>query len=41
MVVEKTHRTISYKQSEWLENYKGFNTKKKQIRAKNIFEKDF
>ena len=40
MIVEKNHEIISFKQSEWLEEYITFNTQKRHS-AKNDFEKDF
>ena len=40
MVVEEVHKTISFKQSTWLEKYINFNTQKRN-KAKNDFEKDF
>ena len=40
MVVDKIHEIISFKQSNWLENYMNFNSQKRNI-AKNDFEKDF
>ena len=40
MIVDKVHEIISFKQSEWLENYLNFNTQKRK-QAVNDFEKDF
>ena len=40
MVVDKIHEIISFKQSNWLEKYKNFNTEKRN-NAKTDFEKDF
>ena len=40
MIVDKTHNIISFRQSNWLEKYKSFNTQKRND-AKNDFEKDF
>ena len=40
MVIEKIHEIISFKQSKWLEEYKNFNTQKRN-KAKSQFEKDF
>ena len=40
MVVDKIHEIISFKQSNWLENYINFNTQKRNM-AKNDSEKDF
>ena len=40
MIVEKFHGNISFKQSEWLQNYISFNTQKRN-KAKNDFGKDF
>ena len=39
MVVVKVHTVISFKQSEWLEEYKSFNSQKCK-RAKHDFEKN-
>ena len=39
-MVDKIHEIISSKQSNWLEKYINFNTKK-QNKSKNDFEKDF
>ena len=41
MFVEKTHETISFKQSKRLEKYISLNAKKKRNRTENDFEKDF
>ena len=40
MVVDNTHKIISFKQSKWLEKYINFNTQKRN-KAKNDFEKNF
>ena len=40
MKLTKIHRALEFSQSNWLEKYIAFNTKK-QAEAKNAFEKDF
>ena len=40
MIVDKIHNIISFRQSNWLEKYKSFNTQKIND-AKNDFKKDF
>ena len=40
LVLEKIHRTIEFKQSQWMFEYIAFNTKLRTA-AKNDFEKDF
>ena len=40
MKLKKIHRALEFSQSNWLEKYINFNTKKR-IEAKNAFEKDF
>ena len=40
MIVDKNHEIISFKQSKWLENYKSFDTQKRN-KAKIDLEKDF
>ena len=40
MKLTKIHRTLEFSQSNWLEKYIAFNTKKR-TGAKNPFEKDF
>ena len=40
MVNDRIHEIISFKQSNWLEKYKNFNTQKRN-QAKIDFEKDF
>ena len=40
MGVVKVHTVNSFKQSQWLEIYKSFNTQKRN-KAMNDFEKDF
>ena len=40
MIVDKVHKTISFRQSRWLEKYINFNTQKRN-QAVNDFEKDF
>ena len=40
IIVEKLHEIVSFKQSEWLENYISFITQKRN-KAKNEFEKNF
>ena len=41
MKLTEIHRVLKFKQSNWMKNYVGFNTKKKQMGATNDFEKDF
>ena len=40
MIADKVHEIISFRQSEWLEKYISFNTKKRN-QAKNDSQKDF
>ena len=40
MKLTKTHRTLKFKQSDWMKKYIHFNTEKR-TKAANSFEKDF
>ena len=40
MKLTKTHRTLKFKQSDWMKKYIRFNTEKR-TKAANSFEKDF
>ena len=40
MVVDRVHEIISFKRRKWLENYRNFDTQKRN-KAKKDFDKDF